>query len=71
MIPCKIFASRSPYSVNGEVIFRACDRRYVGTMTLSKYFAEYEQIRKPMVKFLFTSQGRSIKIVSYTRVDKP
>ena len=48
--------------MKGDEIFRACDRHSGKIVTLSKYVAEYEEMRKWMVQFFTRFQGRSIKI---------
>ena len=48
--------------MKGDKIFPACDRHSVEAVTLNKYVAEYEQMRKLTVKFQSKFHGRGIKI---------
>ena len=59
--------------MKGNEIFWASDRHNVETVTLSKYAAEYEHMRKWMGEFLKKFRGRGIKIswVNSDRVLKP
>ena len=64
MIPCNSFTSFSPnlIIVKEDEIYLAFDHHSGKTVTLGKYVAEYEQMRKWMIEFLSKFQGRGFKI---------
>ena len=51
--------------------FRACDRHSVETVTLDKYVAEYEQLRKWMAEFLATFMDIAQKFPELIRFTLP
>ena len=59
--------------MKGNEIFGDFDRHNGETVTMNKYVAEYEQMRKFMIKFLSKFQSRGIKIarVNSIPVAKP
>ena len=63
LIQYKDFVPIYPYLISeGDEMFRACDRHWDETATLTKHVTKYKYIIKWMVEFLSKSQSRVIKI---------